>query len=317
MKAFKGLQERIKGCVYGTAIGDALGYPVEFDKNKLPVTEKDMPLQYSDDTQMMIACCLGLLRFDELHGPNANGTPWDMADTVAEQFVLWHCSQDDPMNRRAPGNTCMASCQALRRGVHWSCSGRPSNGCGTAMRSMAYGMWYPGQIGKAIECAALHATITHTGEIPEGAAAIVAAITSASLVYDPEEYRGFDWMRDAYNSALWHYPTYPNDKQIGAVLRRHYAGWTGEEAVWAALAGCQMFPESFKDAVLWSVNHTDDSDSAGAIAGAFMGARLGVKSIPESWMVQVENRLSLMRLANDIYDNVMNRIEAEENTDGI
>ncbi len=49
------------------------------------------------------------------------------------------------------------------------------------------------------------------------------------------------------------------------------------------------FEHDFRAGVLAAVNHSGDSDSTGSIAGAVLGARLGIEAIPKDWVKRVEN----------------------------
>jgi hypothetical protein len=127
---------RYTGCLLGGAVGDALGYPVEFLRSKgeiegvlgqaaperLPHT-RGRPAVVSDDTQMTLFTAEGLLR--ALHGGK------DVARTaeyVLRAYQRWLATQgtgkerwvtspergwllDVPElhDRRAPGNTCMSA----------------------------------------------------------------------------------------------------------------------------------------------------------------------------------------------------------------
>jgi ADP-ribosylglycohydrolase len=151
--------QRIEGVIYGTAIGDAIGYQVEFER-VMPSEPKvvgmnSSPCLYSDDTQMMRAVFEGLLRARTWNDVTKSGRE------VAEEFIAWSQS---PENNRAPGNTCMAACRNLINGDTWVESGiKDSKGCGSAMRAMAYGVWFRDEPAWKLPAmwAAAHGGITH------------------------------------------------------------------------------------------------------------------------------------------------------------
>lgn len=160
------LQDRISGSLIGGAIGDALGYPIEFmslksikhkygDKGYIKHQEfnKEGKAVISDDTQMTLFTANGLLfgvtRFCT-HGILGAG----LKDFVAYAYQDWLQTQNgvDDYNayhycwirdivelnvRRAPGNTCMSALMSLR---HHQTVENDSKGCGGVMRVAPVGL---------------------------------------------------------------------------------------------------------------------------------------------------------------------------------
>ena len=153
------LQDRIRGSLIGGAIGDALGYPVEFNsfteivrrygehgikrldrkQHWLDETEQAGKAVVSDDTQMTLFTANGLL--------NAKKQGISMKYSICRAYIEWYLTQigkkfpsykdcwisDVPElnHRRAPGNTCMSSLNDIY------CGKDPKNnskGCGGVMR---------------------------------------------------------------------------------------------------------------------------------------------------------------------------------------
>lgn len=77
-------------------------------------------------------------------------------------------------------------------------------------------------------------------------------------------------------------------------------GWVGEEALAIALFSVWRHPDDWHAAVVAAVNHDGDSDSTGCIAGAVLGACLGLRAIPELWVAAVENRDPILTLADEL-----------------
>ena len=131
--------EKIKGCLYGGAIGDALGYPIEFRKAEeiFAIYGEKGILYYelfhgkaliSDDTQMTLFTANGLLvGYTRLCLRGIMG-PWQSYIELAYKDWLktqdnsyqsespychsWLLNYEEFYNNRAPGNTCIL---ALRR----------------------------------------------------------------------------------------------------------------------------------------------------------------------------------------------------------
>jgi ADP-ribosylglycohydrolase len=333
-------QDRIEGVVCGTAIGDALGYPVEFldieairkrhgrvlgfvELRVMPGRPEPVAL-YSDDTQMFIAVAEGLLR------ARTQSNLDEAAYAVAEELVRW---ADSPENNRAPGGACMLGCRNLAMGMDWRSAGkRNGGGCGAAMRSMAQGIWQWEDPCQAAYWAGEMALMTHRLPMAQASAAAVAAIVAALLCeaapleaaergiqaaerYDAETAR---MLRQAVERAVRARQLMaPRSKVIEAPtlcglgtevsdilagVLNQWRGWSGHEAVAASLFCFLTFQESFSDTVIAAVNSSGDSDSLGAIAGAFSGAYLGAGKIPIEWRENVENATFLHELSNRLAD---------------
>src|SRR5208337_1858445 len=90
---------RVKGAIFGQAIGDALGHPIEFLKtHEIVGLEGDN--KFTDDTQMFAAIGEAML----LAPPHKDIEKF--MDTMAQKFIEW---RNAPLggSHRAPGGTCM------------------------------------------------------------------------------------------------------------------------------------------------------------------------------------------------------------------
>lgn len=301
-----------KGCMYGLAIGDALGAPVEF----LSVEQiyqrygkegmRDFVqynnlgyANYTDDTQMSIAIAKALI----MAGHENLET---IMDNISKQFIEW---LDSPENNRAPGNTCISGCVRLKKGTHWSKSGSEwSKGCGSAMRSAPIGLFYYDNIEKLIEVSIASSKITHAH--PTALAASVGTAYLTALAVKKEE---ISTMIDRLCTVTKNISPEFVEKinQINDVLDLDSAnafeklggGWIGEEAVACALYCFLCSPCNYTKTVLKAINSSGDSDSIGCIAGAISGAYNGIENIPEKWVKNIEN----LRLLDEIADKLYHR----------
>lgn len=153
------INDRIRGSLIGGAIGDALGYPVEFllwsnIQNKygaMGITRYDTTqwqsenslengvALVSDDTQMTLYTACGILNAKK------NGTA--IIPTICEAYIEWLLTQIRKKKKgfkqcwiqelpqlntlRAPGNTCINSLMDIMNGYE-PCN--DSKGCGGVMR---------------------------------------------------------------------------------------------------------------------------------------------------------------------------------------
>jgi ADP-ribosylglycohydrolase len=304
--------DKFLGCMYGLAIGDAIGFPVEF-MNLGQIKEKfgeqgvtgfehawNFPKgTYSDDTQMSIAVANGILS-----AGNANDLESVMKN-IGQEFIKWYNS---PENNRAPGETCAIGCENLQKGMHWRESGvNESKGCGAAMRTAPIGLFYS-DIEKVKEVAYASSVCTHAH--PTGVASGVATACLVHLALHrcrPESmldklflhtdkydvYREFRRAIEEVNDVLSLEP----EKAIPEIGQ----GWIGEEAVGIALYSFLKSPDDYRKTVLTAANITGDSDSTACIAGAISGAYNGIANLPEKWVREIENSELLKEIAEQLY----------------
>lgn len=208
---------KYKGCLIGGAIGDALGYPVEFMKyaeiinrfGRKGITEyilDDDVARISDDTQMTLFTATGFL-LGETRGcvSGIMGHPWDYVwlsykdwyRTQTEDFPIkgthfsWLDDLPELYSRRAPGLTCLSVLSSDTSGS----VEKPINsskGCGGVMRVAPIGLYYGEKNHYKIEDAevvgAEVAALTHghpLGYIPaEGLVHIIALLAHNDMTIE-------------------------------------------------------------------------------------------------------------------------------------
>lgn len=301
--------ERILGCLFGGAVGDAFGYAVEFDHlsviqakfgpEGLTVPQlNDGQLRVSDDTQMALFTAEALGRSKGQH---------DFVEECRQAYLRWYETQalggsatgreglqrySSLWARRAPGNTCMSALAAGGRGsVEAPING--SKGCGGVMRTAPIGLvgW---TATTAFDLGIAASALTHghpSGYFSGGAmAAIVSAVIAGQgLIAASEEAltllgerAGAKQTAEALSQAiaLARTSTAPRGVIASGALGE---GWIGEEAlaiaVYAALAG-----SSFEEVMALAANHDGDSDSTASIAGQLVGAWFGLGHMPWAWI---------------------------------
>jgi ADP-ribosylglycohydrolase len=301
------------GCLIGLAVGDALGAPVEFltlDEIKSAFgprgIEDFQPWEefaagsYTDDTQMSLAAAQGCL---DAYREHRSGGPWDIRAAVYREYQKWRNSQSNPMNRKAPGLTCLLALREERMGTI-EAPINDSKGCGGVMRTAPAGLVFkPGQ---AFRAGAEFAAMTHghpSGYLSAGfLSEVIARLTAgeslgravARAVPVLKSYPGHKETLDKIGLALHLYSaSQPAVDAIGKIGE----GWTGEEALAISLYCALKFPKDFRAGVLAAVNQEGDSDSTGSITGALLGTALGLPAIPKTWVARLQNRKKILALA--------------------
>ncbi len=161
------LKSRIHGCLLGGALGDSLGYAVEFDSIEAirarfgPAGVTDFAMldggsHFSDDTQMTLYTVDGLVEALEWAndgvGADVNACIWlaylRWLDTQGEsvpaaapvQPKRWIDGNKVLRHRRAPGNACLSGLATGEMGTVYRPVNPDSKGCGTVMRSAPFGL---------------------------------------------------------------------------------------------------------------------------------------------------------------------------------
>ncbi|MBP0452439.1 MULTISPECIES: ADP-ribosylglycohydrolase family protein [unclassified Kitasatospora] len=201
-----GYQDRVRGALLGGAVGDALGWPVEFQQlhqirdQRGPAGVTGLPsggriAEVTDDTQMTLFTAEGLIRGfvrgwsggggsvpEAVHGAyrrwlltQSQGAPDQQP--LPRPYDGWLLRQPFLYARRAPGNACLSGVSYHPEFEAPAPFGQPgpinahSKGCGTVMRSAPFGLARLGaeqSFGLAAQCAQL----THghpTGYLAAGA----------------------------------------------------------------------------------------------------------------------------------------------------
>jgi ADP-ribosylglycohydrolase len=318
----EGYRSRVRGCLLGGAVGDALGAPVEFlSRHRIQEVYGPAGLtgtvlgpagraQITDDTQLTLFTVEGLLRAgDRGHPPS----------TVYQAYLRWLDTQrlDGPpaypdgglasqrwlYAQRAPGNACVSGLRAGRMGTPEQPQNPNSKGCGAVMRSAPFGLSphaTPEQaFAVAVECA------TQTHGHPSGYLAAGAFAAIVRLLLDGRELR---W---AVGTALDLLARHPGHEEVTAALgaalvtagppavERLGEGWVAEEAL-AIGVYCALRHRDVRHALLLAVNHSGDSDSTGSICGNLLGAWRGEAALPPEWTADLEGREAILELADDL-----------------
>lgn len=232
---------RFKGCLLGGAVGDALGYAVEFVPASAifekyggdGITEYELHdgvAEISDDTQMTLFTATGLLR-GTTRGMT-RGIMGDYAGYIVESYRDWYRTQTETyplpqdyhsswlvnvpemFHRRAPGGTCLS---ALMAGGKGSMQNPPndSKGCGGIMRVAPIGLYFcdRGQAPEKIDTiGAKAAALTHGHEL-----GYIPAAMFAHIIFRISE-RG-DAILEAVNDAVSAMPAlFPEAKHMDELL---------------------------------------------------------------------------------------------------
>ncbi len=296
-------QEKARAVIYGIALGDAFGWPVEFlSTQKINtiygeegICEPPDPAEITDETQTSVAIAEALIESGDAEIDT-------LMAAVTHNLIAW---SNSPENTRAPGHTVTEAVRTLESGVSWREAGiAHAKGNGSAVRVAPVGYLYQRDPTRLREVA--HATGIATHAHPSADAATVAAAYLIKLALDgvpPEDFvrLALDFtgsISDEFHETMLkvgHVSAWTDEL---AAINHIGSGWTGEEAVAIALYCVLRYPDDFVQALHRAVNISGDSDSVGSITGGLMAARLGLNAIPPAWIERLEHHKRLTDLAD-------------------
>lgn len=293
----KSIKDKMSGCLYGQAIGDALGLGSEF-MNKDEVSKNypgglknyDQIIQdahrrrwakgaWTDDTDMML-CILegfenGLFNIHRVASNLKdwfNGTPMGIGSHTYKVLCMGDYVEQPEM------------CSKL----WWDLSRQQSAANGALMRTSVVGL----AKNEIEEEAEVICKLTHYDPRCVGSCVIASSIIhnlvwlDRQLSYDEikdiaQRYdnRILEWVDAAYNSSDISILDLDETYSIGYTLR------TLSAALW-----CYWHVSSFEEGLLAIVNEGGDADTNGAIACAILGAKFGYSSIPSYYVENLHNR---------------------------
>lgn len=214
---------RIHGCLLGGALGDSLGYAVEFDDISAirarfgpaglqDFSALDAGSPFSDDTQMTLYTADGLLEALEWANDGVasdiNACLWlaylrwlgtqgvGVPASAPFQPPRWIDAQDVLKIRRSPGKACLSGLATGEMGTVKRPVNPDSKGCGTVMRSAPFGLIPHLEPGTVYKLSADAASLTHGHPAARQSAGVFSLVIHAL-----SSGRG---LREAAESALGH-----------------------------------------------------------------------------------------------------------------
>lgn len=329
-------KDKILGCLYGTALGDALGAPTEFLNMKGireqfppngPIAPLENPALVTDDTQMALAVGKALVAAPFPYQADSLGS------AIRQAYIDWY---HDPQNNRAPGVTCLDSCENLIDGMDWiEATNISSKGCGANMRVQPVGCLAIDASTRA-GIAQLQAAYTHGHATGLAAADLTAYVIHylgtdgkpENLAHNVRQYAESQktiyhqaWLGDLYLRAYM-FPT-PEayiehgwteclgilDRLGNALLKMDAnsdpceimgAGWIAEEAFGTALYCFLLYPDDPARVIQRAAFSSGDSDSIACIAGAFAGAYHGIDGWDTNWVRRIEYHDDIRELGDKL-----------------
>lgn len=312
------MDKKIKSMLYGFAVADALGVPVEFKSRKIlqknPVTSMqgfgtyNQPAgTWSDDTSMTLATMESISRLKKI----------DYVD-IMQNFSLWLEN-----GKFTPFGKVFDCGMTTRRAIFdfstkifgktkspLECGSRDenSNGNGSLMRILPVVLYLYKIYGENLNSDAMQiiheiSCLTHAHRRSQIGCGIYSFIAvellsgkniSESIKIGLEKSKNFyaDEPEFKHYSRLFdkNFKNLPEEE----IRSSGYIVYTLEAALW-----CLLNTDSYKNLALKAVNLGEDTDTVAAVAGGLAGIFYGVENIPSDWLETLQNKKYL----EDIADN--------------
>lgn len=282
--------------VVGFIVGDAMGVPTEFCMReklfKNPVTEMigfgshPVPAgSWSDDTSMTLGLIDSIINKKELN-----------YNDIMNNFVEWVSSgKYTPSDKVFDiGKTCLRAIQNYRKNVEPTECGLKdinSNGNGSLMRilPLVYYLYYKNitDEDKIIELTNNISSLTHGHEISKMGCYIYVRYV-LYLLYGFNKYEAYSKIQNLDYSfykeetiEVYHRILKENILQydVKDISSSGYIVDTLEASLWMLLN-----TNSYKEAIIGSINLGNDTDTIGAICGSLAGIIYGHDEIPKKWI---------------------------------
>ena len=288
--------DRVRGCLVGLAVGDALGAPLEFSsrrevRSRFPQGLRDMidssyrgRGEYTDDTQMALLIAESLLEKKAF-----------VAQDIANRFEFWaRMAPDVGLQTRSVVN------MARYRQEPESCASRyyrdysdNSAGNGALMRCAPVALFCLDSLDQTVEISRASARLTHYDPKAQSSCVICNVWIRAIIC---------DGVRDARREGLallasaerspWKRLMEIEQHQEEDIASSGYTVHTLEAAAWSFLT-----TSSYEEAVVRAANLGDDADTTAAVCGALAGTYYGYDAIPQRWRDVLQNEAHIRELA--------------------
>ncbi|MEA2051321.1 MAG: ADP-ribosylglycohydrolase family protein [Euryarchaeota archaeon] len=295
------LKAKFRGALLGSAVGDALGAPVEgYDMEMVRSVyggEWEMTYgRYTDDTEMMIGVAESLIENKGFNGA-------DMALKFIQNYNV----------KRGYGPGSKEVLRRIREGESLADAsgklfgGRGSYGNGAAMRIAPVGLFYFDTSDMLWEIAYKSSNITHSHELGKAGAALQALAVALAMRGQKEDMllKLKEVVKtDMYKGKVGKLKALLDD---GATEKRVISELgNGVEAFESVPTAIYSFlrSDNFKDSVVYAISLGGDTDTIGAMTGAISGAYYGEAAIPKAWLERLEDgekgRRYIKKLADDL-----------------
>ena len=309
-------QDIIRSSLFGLAVGDALGVPVEFKSRewlrKHPVTDmtgfgtyNQPPGTWSDDSSL--AFCLAEALTVEFN-----------INAIGDNFVKWMC-----FNYWTPhgdvfdiGIATLKAIERISQGIQPDLAGgtgEGDNGNGSLMRILPLLFYIQDKpVNERFDITRQVSSITH-GHIRSVMACFYYLEYARLLVLGIDKFEAYHRLQKEFPEFMGVLRIDPAETVLfsrlltdsihenpdSSIDSSGYVLHTLEASVW-----CLLNTDNYKDAVLKAVNLGGDTDTTGAVTGGLAGLLYGIDGIYERWLEMISRRGDIEKLAERMGERI-------------
>lgn len=301
------IKDRIAGCLWGQAIGDALGLGTEFmSREEVEKNYPDSLTEYNqfgeefgywtDDTDMMLCIAESIIKYKDI-----------VPDAVARNFKEWYNSS--PIDIGATTAIILSLFEYDESPYEiaqmmWERTGRNNAANGGVMRTSIVGLWNE----TVAENAERICRLTHADPRCIGSCVIISELIN-SLVWQDMELSYVELLQigDKYDSRIKPYLERARnglleDFELDDEQTMGYTLKTMGCAIW-----CLYHVTSFKDGLLKVVNAGGDADTNAAVTCAVLGAKYGKNGIPEHYIQGIKRKDEYEEMIRQLTDILLDK----------
>lgn len=317
MKATSTKLNQIKSALFGVAVGDALGVPVEFKSretiSKNPVTDMigygtyNLPAgTWSDDSSLTFCLAEALTQNFDLNEIGKNFVKW-----THENYWTPHGHVFDIgiATRQAISRLAQGEKPELAGGFE-----ETNNGNGSLMRILPLLFYLLDKpINERYDITKKVSSITHRHI--RSVIACFYYLEFAKQIFEGKDkfeiYRNLQTEISNHLASLSINPT--EIEKFARLLKGNiseldedeiqssgYVLHTLEASIW-----CLLTTASYKEAVLKAVNLGSDTDTTGAVTGGLAGILYGIDGIPKKWIQQISRYDDIKNLAERLANKLV------------
>lgn len=313
------LIEKIKGGIFGVAVGDAIGVPYEFlsrDKmNKRPArdmigngTHMQVAGTWSDDSSLTFCLMESLCKAYDLNDIALKFSDWFYLNYWTPRGFVFDI-----------GITTKEAIYNFKRGFTPElCGGMDeySNGNGSLMRilPLVYYLKNEQDIAKRYSMVKQVSSITHA-HLRSVFACFIYVEYALLLLSGMDKFEAYEQIKAPILDFAKQNDFNPNEIQLFSRILEEdiskqerfnikgtgYVLRTLEAAFW-----CFLNTDSYDQAVLTAVNLGGDTDTTAAVTGGLAGMYFGYENIPETWKLQIARFEDIMDLIERFNTSLMN-----------
>jgi ADP-ribosylglycohydrolase len=309
-------KNNIKSALFGVAVGDALGVPVEFkSRNTImqnPIT--DMigfgtynlpPGTFSDDSSLTFCLAEALTEDFDLNIIGKNFVKW-----VTENYWTPRGSVFDIgiATRQAIDRLAKGEKPDLAGGFDVS-----SNGNGSLMRILPLVFYiFDKPISERYQITKQVSSITH-GHIRSVIACFYYLEFARQIILGVDKFEIYENLKAEISNHLNSLSINPSEISLyQRILKENvykltdqeisssgYVLHTLEASIW-----CLLTTENFREATLKAVNLGEDTDTTGAVTGGLAGLLYGYDNIPQTWTESIARKTDIENLTERLNNKI-------------